>query len=163
MRTLVRSATGASGGCVPTCASRATPPTSPMPRPTTTPAAGCTSVASSVTTGGATTKAASSATDSTEYAVCRRAGSEVVALQRERTAEPMSITETPATTASANQVQTGAPSSTAATRPREAATSSGSDRASARRWPQRSMTRDQSGPAAASERVSVPETAPPSA
>jgi len=116
-----------------------------------------------VTIGGATTKAASSATDSTEYAVCRSPGSDVAALQRERTAEPTSRTAAPARIASANQVQTGAPSSTAATSPSEAATRTGSDRASARRCPQRSITRDQSGPVTARARVSAPETAPPSA
>ncbi len=90
------------GGSVRVWASRMTAPITPRSSATASPAPGWTEAASSVTTGGATTKADSSATDSRANAVCTRFWS-TSALQRARTADPRSGADAPVRAANRNQ------------------------------------------------------------
>ena len=72
------------------------------------PAAGYTSVASTVTITGPTTKIISSLTDSKANAVCSRGESPSSALQRARTIEPSEGIDAPAATPDSTSAHTGA-------------------------------------------------------
>ena len=108
---------------------------------TPTPAAGNTSVASSVTAAGPITKHTSSATDSKENAVCSRGEPASSALHRARTMVPSDGMAAPAITPGANQAQAGRPASTAATSAAVAAVNTASSGRSTRRWPRASTSR----------------------
>jgi len=106
-----------------------------------TPAAGCTWVASRVTAAGPTTKHSSSATDSTENAVCSRGDPARSTDQRARAIGPVCGIVAPPAMPQRNSVQSGARRTTAATSPatdRAKITHTGM---STRCWPSRSTRR----------------------
>jgi hypothetical protein len=110
-----------------------------------TPAAGCTSVASTVTTAGPTTKQTSSTTDSSAYAVPRAGSLPSSALHRARTIEPSDGMDPPATKAAASTAASGARSSAQATNTAVAVVNTAVDGRSTRRWPYRSASRASGG------------------
>src|ERR1700761_1930255 len=107
----------ATGGSVARWATNHSTPTRHSTVATNTPAAGCTSVASTVTAAGPRMNTTSSATDSNENAVCSCGEPVSRLLHRARTIEPIDGMVAPATVAGMNSTQSGARSSTALIRP----------------------------------------------
>ena len=112
---------------------------------TPTPAAGNTSVASSVTAAGPTTKHSSSATDSKENAACSRGVPASRTLHRTRTMAPRDGMDPPAMAPGAKNTQVGAFSSTAAISAAVAVANTASSTSSTGRWPRESASRATSG------------------
>ena len=139
-------ATGAaSGGSVDRCDANQSDPRRAHTAAHATPAAGCTWVASRVTAAGPITKHSSSATDSSENAVCRRGDPASRTDQRARAIGPVCGMVAPPAMPHRNSVQSGARSVTAATRPatdRAKITPTGT---STRCWPTRSVSRPNCG------------------
>ena len=108
--------TGWTAGSVTRWRASQKPPTAPRVIPVRKPTGGATSVASRVTSGGPTTNTTSSTTASRAKAVCRRSGSASASAHRARTSEPMLGPLAPHSAASTNQVHSGAPAVTAATK-----------------------------------------------
>jgi hypothetical protein len=135
-----------SGGSVDRCAANHSDPPTAHRAAHVTPAAGCTWVASRVTAAGPITKHNSSATDSTENAVCSRGGDPASrADQRARAIGPVCGMVAPPVMPHRNSVQSGARSVTASTRPatdRAKVTHTGT---STRCWPSRSVSRPSCG------------------
>src|SRR6201996_1285096 len=105
------------GGSVDRCAANHSDPQKAHRAAHVTPAAGCTWVASRVTAAGPITKHSSSATDSSENAVCSRGDPASRTDQRARAIGPVCGMVAPPTMPHRNSVQTGACSMTAATMP----------------------------------------------
>ena len=108
---------------------------------TATPAAGYTSVASTVTSAGPMTKMVSSATDSSANAVCSSGESPSSALQRARTMDPIDGMAAPARPPVTTMTQTGARPSALPMSPAVAAAKSTVSGRSTRRCPNRSARR----------------------
>jgi len=125
-----------------------------------TPAAGRTSVASSVTAAGPITKHSSSATDSRENAVCSRGEPASRALHRARTIEPSEGMVAPATVPGGNSAQSGACSCTAAISPATLIAKMTTSGMSTRRWPRESASRAICGAQAARASDPAAETLP---
>jgi hypothetical protein len=100
-----------------------------------TPAAGYTSVASRVTAAGPSTKHTSSATDSSENAVCSRGEPASSVLHRLRTMVPSDGMAAPAMAPGTNQAQSGRCASTAAISKAVATVNTVTSGSSTRRWP----------------------------
>jgi hypothetical protein len=109
------------------------------------PAAGYTSVASSVTAAGPTTKHSSSATDSKENAACSRGEPASSTLHRARTIEPSDGMVPPATAPGMNSTQLGACSTTAAMSPATLSVKTATSGISTRCWPRESASRANCG------------------
>ena len=124
------------------------PPATPNAMPVRKPTGGASSVASSVTSGGPSTKTTSSATASKAKAVCRLSRSSSAA-QRARTIEPMLGAAAPVSAASRNQLHRGAPALTATTKATPDSARAAIAIRRTRPWPRRSMARAHCGPASA--------------
>ena len=110
-----------------------------------TPAAGYSWVASRVTAAGPITKHSSSATDSTENAVCSRGDPASRADQRARAIGPVCGMVAPPAMPQANSVQSGARSATAADSPATDSAKVTHTGMSTRCWPSRSASRPSCG------------------
>ena len=145
MKTPASAATVTTGGSVDRCAANHSDPRSAHRAAQVTPAAGCTWVASRVTAAGPITKHSSSATDSSENAVCSRGDPASRTDQRARAIGPVCGMAAPPAMPHRNSVQTGARSVTAAASPatdRAKVTHTGM---STRCWPSRSVSRPSCG------------------
>jgi hypothetical protein len=140
-----RTALVPAGGSVSRCAANHSVPPRQSRAATPTPAAGYTSVASSVTAAGPITKHSSSATDSKEYAVCSRGEPASSTLHRARTIEPSDGMVPPATAPGTNSAQLGACSSTAAMSPATLSAKMATSGISTRCWPRESASRANCG------------------
>jgi hypothetical protein len=107
---------------------------------TATPAAGYTSVASSVTTAGPITKIVSSATDSSENAVCSSGESPSSALHRALTMEPIDGIDAPARPPVISSAHSGACSSAQPMSASVQAAKNAASGTSTRRCPSRSAS-----------------------
>ncbi len=125
-----------------------------------TPAAGCTWVASKVTAAGPITKHSSSATDSTENAVCSRGESPSKTDQRARAIGPVCGMVAPPMMPHRNNVQSGARSVTAAIRPTTDTAKITHTGISTRCWPSRSVRRPSCGAQIAKPTAPEAETVP---
>src|ERR1700730_1008221 len=105
------------GGSVDRCEANHSDPPRAHRAAHVTPGAGCTWVASKVTAAGPTTKHSSSATDSTENAVCSRGDPARRTDQRARAIGPVCGIVAPPAMPQRNSVQSGARNMTAATKP----------------------------------------------
>ncbi len=124
------------------------------------PAAGYTSVASRVTAAGPITKHSSSATDSTENAVCSRGDPASRADQRARAIGPVCGIVAPPAMPHRNSVQSGACSTTAVPRPATDSVKTRHSAISTRRWPSRSTRRPSCGAHAAPPSDPAADTLP---
>src|SRR5690242_11846801 len=133
------------GGSVDRCDANHSDPSSAHKAADPTPAAGCTWVASTVTAAGPTTKHTSSATDSSENAVCSRGDPASRTDQRARAIGPVCGMVAPPVMPHRNNVQSGACSVTAADRPATARAKVMHTGISTRCWPIRSVSRPNCG------------------
>ena len=131
-------------GSVPRSAANHSVPSRHNTAATTTPEAGKTSVASSVTAAGPTMKHSSSATDSKENAACSRGEPASRTLQRARTIVPSDGMADPAIAPGTKKAQVGSRSSTAAMSSAVATVNTVSRGSRTRRWP-RASTAGRSG------------------
>ena len=131
---------GLAGGSLRRCMASSRVPVTHAAIATPTPAAGWTSVASSVTSAGPMTKIISSATDSREYAVCSRAGSPSSVLQRDLTIGPTDGMDAPASAPVIRSVHNGARSSAQATNATVLSANDAASGRSTRCWPNRSAS-----------------------
>jgi len=148
------------GGSVERCEANHSEPTRAHRAAHVTPAAGCTWVASRVTAAGPTTKQSSSATDSTENAVCSRGDPARRTDQRARAIGPVCGIVAPPAMPQRNSVQSGAWSVTAATRPDTARAKVTHTGMSTRCWPSRSTRRPSCGAQTAPPIAPAAETVP---
>ena len=127
-------------GWVRRCAANSSVPITHSTIAAPTPAAGYTAVASSVTNAGPTTKMNSSATDSSEKAVCRRPVPASSTLHRARTIDPTDGMVAPARAPDTTTAASGAPISASVMKTTVAAPNTATCGRSTRRWPNRSMS-----------------------
>jgi len=125
-----------------------------------TPAAGYSWVASTATAAGPMTKHSSSATDSTENAVCSRGDPASRADQRARAIGPVCGMAAPPAMPQANSVQSGARSATAAESPATDSAKVTHTGMSTRCWPSRSTSRPSCGAHAAPPSDPAADTLP---
>src|SRR6185437_14485336 len=133
------------GGSVDRCDANHSDPSSAHKAAVPTPAAGCNWVASTVTAAGPSTKHTSSATDSSENAVCSRGDPASRTDQRARAIGPVCGMVAPPVIPHRNSVQSGACSVTAADRPATARAKVMHTGISTRCWPIRSVSRPNCG------------------
>jgi len=155
---------GASGrtmtGSVPRWAANQSVPATHNSAATPTPAAGKTSVASSVTAAGPITKHSSSATDSKLKAACSRDEPASRTLHRARTMVPRDGMVAPAIAPGTKNAQVGSRNCTAAISAAVARANTVRPGSSTRRWPRASTRREIRGVENAKPREPAADTAP---